>query len=82
MGGEVVTIIRADHTYTTHGGCLEGAFDGRWRVDGSDIIYYSADRPSVEALGDSVVFRMPIQKLLGLDREERVFQAQNATESR
>jgi hypothetical protein len=78
MGGEVVTTLRADHTFTSAGGCLEGTSRGRWAIDGSDIIYYYGDQPARDAAAELHPFRMPIQRLIEVDREAREWLAKYA----
>ena len=75
MGGETVTTIRADHTWTSTGGCLEGTSHGRWAVDGADIVY-SLDLPAIPDMPDPQPVRMPIQELIDYDRLMRSW-AQN-----
>src|SRR5204863_9179776 len=77
MGGEVVTTIRADHTFTTVGGCLDGASHGRWSVQGSDIVY-SFGLPATDGAARSEPVRLPIRKLVDVDREAREWLAQYA----
>jgi hypothetical protein len=75
MGGEVVTTIRADHTFTSVGGCLEGTSHGRWRLDGSDVLY-SYGPPATETEHEPA--RLPIRRLIDVDREAREWLAQYA----
>jgi hypothetical protein len=72
IGGEMVMTIRADHTWTSVGGCLPdvGPVHGRWRVDGNDFIYETdqhqfPDAPKLKPL------RVPIQQLVNDDRVVR-----------
>jgi hypothetical protein len=71
IGGEIVTTIRPDHTWTSIGGCLEPAepINGRWRVDGSDIVY-TIDQPYLE-FQKIEPWRQPIQQLIDDDRQVR-----------
>lgn len=78
MGGEVVTTFRADHTFTSVGGCLEGTSRGRWSIDGSDIIYHWGDQAAADAAAELHPFRMPIQQLISVDREAREWLAKYA----
>src|SRR5204863_9097487 len=68
MGGEVVTTIRADHTFTSVGGCLEGTSHGRWRLDGSDVLY-SYGPPATGGTTEHEPARLPIRRLIDVDRE-------------
>src|SRR6266446_4819438 len=47
IGGEIVNTLRADHTWTSIGGCLPdaGPSHGWWRVEGADIVYEIDQRP-------------------------------------
>jgi hypothetical protein len=70
MGGEVVTTLRVDHTFTSVGGCLEGISRGRWRIDGSDIVY-SFGLAAAQGGTEVEPVRMSIQQLTEVDREAR-----------
>jgi hypothetical protein len=72
IGGEIVTTIRADHTWTSIGGCMVDAppLNGRWKVGGSDIIY-SVDLPVVDDAPPPEPVRVPIQQLIDDDRQVR-----------
>jgi hypothetical protein len=73
MGGELVTTVRADHTFTSVGGCLEGTFRGRWSIDGSDVVY-AYGLPAA----DGATNRMPMRRLVEVDREAREWLAKYA----
>jgi hypothetical protein len=77
MGGEVVTTIRADHTFTTVGGCLDGTSHGRWSLHGSDIVY-SFGPPATDGATELEPARLPIRQLIDVDREARQWLAQYA----
>jgi hypothetical protein len=77
MGGEVVTTIRADHTFTSVGGCLEGTSHGRWRLDGSDVLY-SYGPPATDGATEHESARLPIRRLIDVDREAREWLAHYA----
>jgi hypothetical protein len=72
IGGVIVNTIRADHTWTSVGGCLPdaGPTRGRWRVEGTDIVYEIDQHqyPDMPKLGP---FRQPIQRLIDDDRQVR-----------
>jgi hypothetical protein len=67
--GTVVNTLRPDHTFTGVGGCLPdaGPTRGRWRVEGTDIVYEIDQQqyPDMPKLGP---FRQPIQQLIEDDR--------------
>jgi len=75
IGGETVTTFRADHTWTSVGGCLDVTLHGRWRVDGSEVVYW-LDRPAIDDLPALQPIRQPIQRLIDDDREARRWLAQ------
>ena len=70
--GTVVNTLRPDHTFTGIGGCLPdaGPGRGRWRVEGTDIVYEIDQQqyPDMPKLGP---FRQPIQQLIEDDRQTR-----------
>jgi hypothetical protein len=72
IGGEIGNTLRADHTWTSIGGCLPGAApsQGWWRVEGADIVYEIDQRryPEMRKLDP---FRQPIQQLIDDDRQVR-----------
>jgi hypothetical protein len=79
VGGEVVNTFRADHTWTSIGGCLPdaGPSHGWWRVVGADVVCEFDERPYPDApkLGP---FRQPIQQLIEDDRQVRSWALQPA----
>ena len=70
MGGEVVTTLRADHTFTSVGGCLEGTSRGRWSIHGSDLVF-SFGLPAADGAAEPEPARMSIPQLVEVDREAR-----------
>ena len=78
IGGPVVMTVRPDHTWTSIGGCLEPdiPINGRWVVDGSDIIY-SVDLPVLDGEPRLQPQRVSIQELIDGDRAAREWLARN-----
>jgi hypothetical protein len=72
IGGEIVNTLRADHTWTSIGGCLPdaGPSQGWWRVEGADIVYEIHQRPYPD-MPKFGPFRQPIQQLIDDDRQVR-----------
>jgi|SRR5215212_5291747 len=72
IGGINVTTIHADHTWSSVGGsCLGDDFEpivGRWRVDGSDIVF-SLDAHQFGDLATPDPSRCSIQQLIDGDRQ-------------
>src|SRR4051794_28956225 len=69
-GGAIVKTIRADHTWTATGPHpSDEPVHGRWRVEGSEIVYQSdparAGQPSLPEV------REPIQNVIEEDRATR-----------
>ena len=79
IGGPVVMTLRPDHTWTSIGGCLEPdiPINGRWVVDGSDIIY-SVDLPVLDGEPPLQPQRVSIQELIDGDRKARDWLARSA----
>ncbi len=69
IGGEIVKTIRADHTWTSIGGCIEPAepTHGWWRIEGADIVY-EIDQRRFSDMPKIGPFRQPIQQLINDDR--------------
>jgi hypothetical protein len=78
IGGPVVTTFRADHTWTSIGGCLEPQtpISGWWKVDGADVIY-SVDLPAVDGEPPLQPNRVSIEQLIDGDRKARDWLARN-----
>jgi hypothetical protein len=72
IGGEIVTAIHADHTWTSDGGCIDGVppIHGRWRVDGSDIVFYLDSGHTADSSTPAPV-RQRIQQIIDDDRQVR-----------
>lgn len=67
IGGVMVTRHRPDHTWTSVGGCLDVTTDGRWRVDGTDIVY-TLSLPRVDDWPSPAPVRLPIRDLIEADQ--------------
>ena len=67
IGGVMVTQHRPDHTWTSVGGCLDGTTEGRWRVDGTDIVY-TLHLPRVDDWPSPAPVRLPIHDLIDADQ--------------
>ena len=67
IGGVMVTTHRPDHTWTSIGGCLDGTSDGRWSVDGADIVY-TLDLPRVDDAPSPAPVRLAIRDLIEADQ--------------
>src|SRR5262249_30280580 len=78
IGGPVVMTIRPDHTWTSIGGCLKPdiPINGRWVVDGSDLIY-SVDLPVLDGEPPLQPQRVPIHDLIDGDRKAHEWLARN-----
>ena len=63
IGGVMVTTHRPDHTWTSVGGCLDVTTDGRWSVDGGDIVY-TLHLPRVDDWPSPAPVRLPIHELI------------------
>jgi hypothetical protein len=67
IGGLIVTTHRPDHTWTSAGGCLDGTSNGRWGVDGTDIVY-TLHLPRVDDWPSPAPVRLPIHDLIDADQ--------------
>jgi hypothetical protein len=67
IGGVIVTTHRPDHTWTSVGGCLDVTTNGRWSVDGEDIVY-SLHLPRVDDWPSPAPVRVPVHDLVDLDQ--------------
>src|SRR4051794_32907448 len=67
IGGVMVTTYHPDHTWTSVGGCLDVTTDGRWRVDGTDIVY-TLHLPRVDDWPSPAPVRLPIHDLIDVDQ--------------
>ena len=72
IGGVIVNTLRADHTWTSVGGCLPdaGPTHGWWKVEGTEVVYEIDQREFADmpAIGP---FRQPIQQLIADDQQVR-----------
>ncbi len=69
-GGVIVTTLRPDHTWTSVGGWIDAPLNGRWAVDGGEIVY-SVDLPPAAGAPPLKPVRRPIQQLIDDDRQVR-----------
>src|SRR4051812_6745245 len=78
IGGPVVMTVRADHTWTSVGGCLEPdiPINGHWVVDRSDLVYTPV-LPFPDLAPPLDPQRVSIQELIDGNREAHEWLARN-----
>lgn len=77
IGGPVVMNVRADHTWTSTGGCVQPdiPINGRWMVIGSNLVC-SVDLPVLSGV-PPLQWRVSIQGLIDGDRKAHEWLARN-----